>query len=75
MDPDTLTIVRTFSYRQEADLARGALNAAGIEAVVMSDDAGTLRPALAWANGVHLVVRAEDAEAAAEVLDTEAKRT
>jgi hypothetical protein len=33
-----------------------------------------LRPGLAFSNGVQLIVRAEDAETAAEILDGEAKR-
>ncbi|HEY6214870.1 MAG TPA: DUF2007 domain-containing protein [Vicinamibacterales bacterium] len=74
MDEDALTIVRTFGYRQEAELARGALRAAGIEAVVTSDDAGGLRPAMGWANGVRLLVRAADVAAATELLDANAER-
>ena len=69
-----LVVVRTFTTRQEAELARGALNAAGIDSMLRSDDAGGVRPALAWSNGVELIVHAEDADAAAEVLETEAKR-
>jgi hypothetical protein len=72
--PDDFVVLRTFSYRQEADLAHGALHAAGIESMVRSDDAGGLRPGMAFANGVELIVRAEDADAAAEILDDEAKR-
>ncbi len=71
---DDFVVVRTFSYRQEADLAQGALQAAGIESMVRSDDGGGLRPGLAFANGVELIVRGEDADAAAEILDGEAKR-
>ena len=67
-------VVRTFSTRPEAELAKSALEAAGIQAAIMSDDAGGLRPAMAWANGVALIVRAGDAEAAAEILDGEATR-
>ena len=67
-------VVRTFGNRQEAELARGALSAAGIAATIASDDAGTLRPAMAWANGVQLVVRADEADEAAEILGGEAKR-
>ena len=74
MDEHTLTIVRTFSNRQEAELALGAIRAAGIEAILRTDDAGGLRPALSWSNGVELVVRDDDAEEAAEILDGEAKR-
>jgi hypothetical protein len=71
---DDFVVVRTFSYRQEAELAQGALHAAGIESMVRSDDAGGLRPGLAFANGVELIVRAGDAEAAREIIDDEATR-
>ena len=67
-------VVRTFSTRQEAELAAGALHAAGIEAMLRADDAGGLRPALSWANGVAVIVRGDDADEAAEILDGEAKR-
>jgi hypothetical protein len=35
-----LVVVRTFLSRIEADLAKSALEAAGIEALVQADDAG-----------------------------------
>ena len=72
--PDDFVVVRTFSTRQEAELAQSALHAAGIEALLRSDEAGGLQPAMAWSNGVALVVRDDDAEEAAEILDGEAKR-
>ena len=72
--PEEFVVVRTFSYRQEADLAQGALHAAGIESMLRSDDAGGLRPGMAFSNGVQLIVRVDDAEAAAEILDGETKR-
>ena len=44
-------------------------DAAGIEAMIRSDDTGGQRPHLAFVRGVELVVRAEDAEAATQILD------
>lgn len=70
---DDLVVVATFGDRPEADLAKGALEAAGIEAIVRSDDSGGLRPAMTFSNGAQLIVRAEDAEAAREILDIPAK--
>ena len=67
-------VVRTFSNRQEAELAVGALRAAGIESMLRTDDAGGLRPALSWSNGVELIVRNDDADEATEILNGEAKR-
>jgi Putative prokaryotic signal transducing protein len=71
---DDFIVVRTFSYRQEAELAQGALHAAGIESMLRSDDAGGLRPGMAFSNGVELIVRADDADEAREIIDDEAKR-
>jgi hypothetical protein len=63
-----LIAVATFGNHLEADLARSALTAAGIDSVVSADDAGGLRPHLAFSGGVQLLVRAEDAAVAQEVL-------
>jgi len=68
-----LVVVATFGDRSEADLAKGALEAAGIEAFVRSDDSGGMRPAMTFSNGAQLIVRAGDVDAAREILDTPAK--
>ena len=64
----SLVVIRSFGDRFEAELAQSALEAAGIESIVRSDDAGGMRPAMTFANGAQLVVRFEDAERADEVL-------
>ena len=67
-------VVESFGTEAEADLAKGALEAAGIESMIQADTAGGMRPHLAWAGGgFHVLVRAEDAAAAREVLDLPAK--
>jgi hypothetical protein len=68
--PD-LVILRTFLNHVEADLAKMTLEAAGIEALIRSDDCGGLRPHL-WMGGVELLVSVEDVERAEEVLGNEA---
>ncbi len=70
---DDLVVVATFGDRQEAELAKGALAAAGIDAVVRSDDSGGMRPAMTFSNGAQLIVRAVDAEPARDILDIPAK--
>ncbi len=65
---DALTVVRTYLNGFEGELAKSALEAAGITAMLHTDDCGGLRPHL-WMGGIQLVVRAEDAARAAEVLD------
>jgi hypothetical protein len=59
--------VRTYLNEIECDLAKTALEAAGIESLVRADDCGGLRPHL-WMSGVELLVRAEDAKRADEIL-------
>jgi hypothetical protein len=63
-----LVTVRSFLNRIEADLARSALQAAGIEAVLSLDDCGGVRPSL-WLSGIDLLVRPEDIPRATEILD------
>jgi Putative prokaryotic signal transducing protein len=48
-------------------LAQGALEAAGIDAMVAADDAEGNQPQL-WMGGVRLLVREEDAQEAGNVL-------
>ncbi|HEX3702729.1 MAG TPA: DUF2007 domain-containing protein [Vicinamibacterales bacterium] len=63
-----LLVVQMFADRIEAELAHSALEAAGIPSILRTDDMGGLRPHMALTNGVALLVRAEDAQAAAAVL-------
>lgn len=66
-----LVVLRTYLTNIDAELAHGALEAAGIESVVRADDCGGTRPHL-WMGGVDLLVWPEDVERADEVLSTEA---
>ncbi len=72
MDPDALVPVATYVSGIEAELARSALEAAEIDALVQADDCGGTRPHL-WMGGVRLMVRAEDADRAREVLNAETR--
>ena len=69
-DRDKLVVIRTFSNRFEADVAKSALDAAEIDSFVRADDAGGMRPHMWPSMGVDLLVRAGDAERANEVLST-----
>jgi hypothetical protein len=69
MTDSELVIVHTFGNRQDADMAKSALDAADIDSFVRSDDGGGMRPGMWAGNGVEVVVRAEDLDAAREVLD------
>ena len=63
-----LVVVRTFLNRFEAELARAALEGAGIDSMIRSDDCGGTRPHM-WVGGIELLVRSEDAEYAAELVE------
>lgn len=64
-----LVVVGTFLNRIDAEVAKGALDAADIESLVSADNAGGLRPTL-WMSGVRLLVRSEDADRASKVLSS-----
>ena len=68
MNAPELVVVGTFLNQIEADIARSALEAADIESMISADDAGGLRPPLRM-SGIRLLVRAEDAKRASELLD------
>jgi hypothetical protein len=68
MSDAELVVVGTFWNHIQAELAQGALEAGGIESMISADDAGGLRPHLSMTMGVRLLVRAEDAEKAGNVL-------
>lgn len=68
MDEEELVAVGTYPNKIDADLAQSALEAAEIEAIVTADDAGGLQPGLWVGEGVRVLVRAEDADRAKEIL-------
>jgi hypothetical protein len=70
MPDDDLVIAASFVNEYEANLAKGALESAGIDSMIQADTAGGMRVHLAWSGaGFKLLVRAEDAAAAREVLE------
>lgn len=74
MDEAKLVIVRDFSSEPEATVAKSALEAAGIDAMIQADTAGHMRTHIAWSGaGFRILVREEDAAAAREVLDAPAQ--
>ena len=66
-------MVGTFASRVEADLAQGALEAAGIEAIVGADDAGGQYPGLWEGESVTVLVNREQEREAREILNVTAK--
>lgn len=64
-----LVVVQAFASQVEADLAKSALESAGIDAMIQADRAGGMRDHLAWSGfGFKVLVRDEDASAARDVL-------
>ena len=62
-------VVDRFASQIEADLAKTALESAGIDAMIQADRAGGMRDHLAWSGlGFKVLVRAEDATEAHDVL-------
>jgi len=69
MQDAKLVVVQSYGSRPEADLAKGALENAGIRAMVQADTAEGMREHLAWSGaGFKILVREEDATVAREVL-------
>lgn len=64
-----LVVIQSCGSRPEAELAKGALENAGIQAMIQSDTAGGMREHLAWSGaGFRILVREEDATTARVVL-------
>ena len=68
MDLDDAVVLETFPNRIEAEMAAGLLESEGVPAMVMADDAGGAYPSLQFVRGVRLMVAAEDAYRAREIL-------
>jgi Putative prokaryotic signal transducing protein len=66
-----LVLVHSFGSRPEAELAKAALEDAGIPVMIQADTAGGMREHLAWSGeGFQIVVRDEDAADARDILKT-----
>jgi len=61
--------IKTFLNRFEAPLAQGFLESNGIEAIVASDDAGSMQPNLSYLSNIRLMVNESDAQQALAMLD------
>jgi hypothetical protein len=62
-----MVVIRTFLNQMDAELAKSALEAAGITSVIRADDCGGVRPHL-WMGGIELLVDEMDQAQAEEVL-------
>lgn len=70
MPEANLVVVRSFGTAAEAELAKTALQASGIDAMIQADSVGGMRPHVAWGSGgFKVLVREEDAADAHDVLE------
>ena len=69
---DDIVVLREYANEFDARFAATILEANGIPAQVLADTAGGAYPSLALLFPVRLLVRADDASDAAEILDTPA---
>jgi len=62
-------IIRTYGIQQNAEIARGLLEEAGISSLIITDDAGGAYPTIFLSGiGFRLMVNNSDVEKAEEVL-------
>ncbi len=71
MKSSELVAVETFRSRADAEVAKGILDEVEIDAMIRTDDAGGMYPAIA---GAELLVRAEDVQKATEALHRRHRR-
>lgn len=72
--PDEPVTLRRYVVEHEAELARAVLEANGIDAVIMRDNAGGMLPMLQPLFQLRLLVRASDVADAQAILDEEVPR-
>ena len=64
-----LVEVKLFYSEHEAQIAKSKLEALGIDAMIVKDDAGGMNPQLQITEGVRILVREDDAVVASEILE------
>lgn len=64
-----LTVLRNYTTEADAQMAAAILEANGIPAVVMADNAGGAIPSMSYVFPTRLLVRTEDAAEAHEILE------
>ena len=71
IDHPELVVLRRYPTVIDAELAKTALDSVGIESMIRSDNEGGQSPGLSFARGVELLVRADDLDAAEDMLAVE----
>lgn len=65
---DETAVAATFAHRYQAEFARETLRAAGIDSILIADDAGGAYAGLSFTGSVRLIVRNDDLSHARAVL-------
>lgn len=65
---ENLVVVRTYSYRHEAEIGRAMLEFNGVDAMIVSEDCGGQQPFVGAAIGMKRVVRRRDEQKATMLL-------
>jgi hypothetical protein len=68
-DSSRPVVIGTYQIEHEAELARAILEAHGVRAVILRDNAGGMLASLQLLFQIRLVVAPEDADIARQVLD------
>jgi hypothetical protein len=69
MEHPQLVVLKSFGRRVDAELAKSAVESAGIEAIIRSDSVGGMREDVARSGaGFQILVREDDVPAASEAL-------
>jgi hypothetical protein len=69
MQRPNLVVAQSFGSRAEAELAKTALESAGIDAIIQADSVGGMREHMAWSGeGFQILVREDDVTEARAVL-------
>ncbi len=71
LERESAVVIQTFPNRILAGLAASLLEAEGIEAFILADDAGGAYPMLQFLRGVKLLVAPQDEARAREILAAE----
>lgn len=66
-----LVVIGTYPSEAEASIAQASLAAAGIDSIMLRDDAAGIIPSISFLKGIRVAVRAADAESAREQLGEE----
>lgn len=70
MDDVRLVVVDSCSSQIEAEMIKGALESAGLDAIIQADSVGGMRPHVAWSSGgFRVLVREEDIDEARACLN------